>query len=411
MLIQFSVENYKSIRDELIINFCSEKKKENNKWVVSDVNMTESIYKCIGLIGPNASGKSNIINAIYFALKFIDKTISRKDSASISVEGFGFSEENKDKPTSFEFIFMYKGIKYIYGFSINSKEVIEEYLMGYFTAKAKTIFDRSEGQKYNFKGNDVKLQKEIAQKTNDNRLYMPVAAEWGYEPAKVVMEWFDLMSRQYVKFNVATMIKSIISDEIQKAFLIKELQKADFNIVDIYVERETVETEVVNWVSRFLEEVIKKDDKELTDNIKYRNKVMIVHKNSKNELFEIDMDEDSDGTKEIIKNMAEIMYIGKEGGLMLEDELGGNYHTKLTQYFLNVIKSKEINEGNAQLLFSSHDTKILNILNTDQIYLVDKDDDGATYVKLLSDYQIRPEMNVELGYLKGKFGGIPYMRG
>ena len=411
MLIQFSVENYKSIRDELIINFCSEKKKENNKWVVSDVNMTESIYKCIGLIGPNASGKSNIINAIYFALKFIDKTISRKDSASISVEGFGFSEENKDKPTSFEFIFMYKGIKYIYGFSINSKEVIEEYLMGYFTAKAKTIFDRSEGQKYNFKGNDVKLQKEIAQKTNDNRLYMPVAAEWGYEPAKVVMEWCDLMSRQYVKFNVATMIKSIISDEIQKAFLIKELQKADFNIVDIYVERETVETEVVNWVSRFLEEVIKKDDKELTDNIKYRNKVMIVHKNSKNELFEIDMDEDSDGTKEIIKNMAEIMYIGKEGGLMLEDELGGNYHTKLTQYFLNVIKSKEINEGNAQLLFSSHDTKILNILNTDQIYLVDKDDDGATYVKLLSDYQIRPEMNVELGYLKGKFGGIPYMRG
>lgn len=410
MLIQFSVENYKSIRDELIINFCSEKKSENSKWAVTSIYKTRPIYKCIGLLGPNASGKSNIIEALYFALKFIDRTISRKDSASISVEGFGFSEEYKNKPTSFEFIFVHKGVKYVYGFSINTKEVVEEYLMGYFTAKAKTIFERGEEQKYNFKGNDVKQQKEIAKKTNANRLYMPVAAEWGYEPAKIVMEWFDFVSRQYANFNVPSLLREIINDKTQKALLIGELQKADLNIVDIYVDRETIKKETLDFISKFLDEVMK-EEQELSENMKYRDRVIIVHKNSRGEIFEIDMNEDSAGTNEIIKNMVEIMSIGKEGGLMLKDELGRNYHTKLTQYFLNIIKSEKINPGNTQIFFSSHDTKILNILNADQIYLVDKDDDGATFVTLLSDYQIRPEMNVELGYLKGRFGGIPYMRG
>ena len=408
MLIQFSVENYKSIRDELIINFCAEKKDIKSKWVTAE-NLKTPVYKCIGLIGPNASGKSNIIDALYYALEFIYNTISRKDSAKISFEPFGFSEGYKSRPTSFEFIFIHKGIKYVYGFSVTEKEVVEEYLMGYFSAKAKTIFDRSAGQKYDFKGNDVKQQREISQKTNANRLYMPVAAEWGYELVKPVMEWFDLIYRQYDGFDVSSAVKKILEDEKQKKYFVEELQKADFNIADIYIEKESFD---MNSSSRFLEYVMK-INREKTDleEFRYRSKVKIVHRNSKGEYFTIDLSNDSDGTRDIVNNLAEVMTIGQDGGLMLEDELGSNYHTRLTQYFLNVMGSNKINSGNAQLFFASHDTKILNLLNPDQIYLVDKDDDGSTFVTLLSDYQIRPEMNVELGYLKGRFGGVPYMKG
>lgn len=217
MLIQFSVENYKSIRDELIINFRADKKYEDSKWVVNDTTIGMPIYKCVGLLGPNASGKSNIIDALYFALKFIYRTISRKENEHISVKSFSFSEECREMPTSFEFIFVHRGIKYVYGFSITVKEVIEEYLLGYFSAKPKTIFERARGQKYDFKGNNVKQQKEIAQKTNANRLYMPVAAEWGYEPAKRVSEWFDKMVRQYM-FNITDMLREIISDTERKEF-------------------------------------------------------------------------------------------------------------------------------------------------------------------------------------------------
>lgn len=148
-----------------------------------------------------------------------------------------------------------------------------------------------------------------------------------------------------------------------------------------------------------------------TAKIDERQEIRVVHRNEKGVTFDIALSDDSSGTESIVQNMAEIMHIGQIGGLMLEDELGENFHTRLTQHFLDIIKSDKINSGNAQVFFSSHDTKVLNALNYDQVYLVDKDEDGATFVTLLDDFQIRPETNVELGYLKGKFGGVPYMRG
>lgn len=72
--------------------------------------------------------------------------------------------------------------------------------------------------------------------------------------------------------------------------------------------------------------------------------------------------------------------------------------------------NNKVNCGKAQLFFSTHDTKILNLLNPEQIYLVDKDEDGATYVKLLDDYLIREKDNIELGYLKGRYGAVPNIK-
>ena len=136
--------------------------------------------------------------------------------------------------------------------------------------------------------------------------------------------------------------------------------------------------------------------------------VRVVHKNVKGEFMDISLSNESSGTVSIIKNAAEIMYIGQYGGLMLEDELGKEYHTLLTEYFLKMLQSKEVNNNDAQLFFSSHDVRMLDLLDLQQIYLVDKDDDGATFVKLLDDYDIRTS-NVALGYLKGRYGGIPYV--
>ena len=113
----------------------------------------------------------------------------------------------------------------------------------------------------------------------------------------------------------------------------------------------------------------------------------------------------------IVENIAEFLYLSEHGGLMLEDELGKTYHTKLMQHFLKMLKPENINPGNLQLLFTTHNTHILDILKPDQIYLTDKDETGATVVKLLDDYLINENDNIELGYLKGRYGSIPYMKG
>ena len=408
MLIQYSVENYKSIKDEITINFSAGKKYCNEPGIYKNEKVAP-FYKCLGLIGPNASGKTNIIRSFLFAVRFIINTIERKDNAKIKIDRFRFDKANLEKPATFEFIFYHEEVKYIYGFSLNEKEIVEEYLMGYFTAKPKTWFERLEGQHYEFKGNDVKIQREIAKKTNKNRLYMPVAAEWGYEPLKVVYEWFHLIARQYENFDISGMIEQIIQNEKQKKMFISELKNADFDIADIYVKKQKIDQRAYDFVKRIVAEFVGEADEDMLPDV--RPIVHLVHQNNKGESLDIAIDEDSAGTSKIVQNIAELFYLRGEGGVILEDELGKTYHTKLTQHFLKLFMSDNINSGNVQLLFTSHDTKLLNLLNPDQIYLVDKNDEGATYVKLLDDFQIRESENIELGYLKGRYGSIPYMRG
>lgn len=408
MLVQYSVENYKSIKDEIILNFRVGKKYEEDKWAIREEGIPP-LYKCLGMIGPNASGKSNIMQSFLFALKFIINTIERKENAKIKIERFQFSEFCMKEPASFEFIFYQNKIKYVYGFSVNEDEVVEEYLLGYFSAKPKTLFERLERQHYEFRGNDVKLQKQIAEKTNANRLYMPVAAEWGYEPLKIVYDWFRFVSRQYEKFDISSMVEQILQKKERKDLLLSELQKADFNITDIYVKKQRMNDRTHDILQKILSEFAGEMGEAVVPDVSAV--VRLVHENRKGERLDIELGEDSAGTSVIVQNIVELFSLSENGGLMLEDELGKVYHTKLTQHFLETLKSDIVNCGNAQLLFTSHDTKILNLLNPDQIYLVDKNEDGATCVKLLDDFAIRENENIELGYLKGRYGSVPYMKG
>jgi hypothetical protein len=139
--------------------------------------------------------------------------------------------------------------------------------------------------------------------------------------------------------------------------------------------------------------------------------IWVTHTGAEKTEYSIELEEDSAGTQSIIDNVAEYLYVDKEGGLIIEDELGKNFHTKLTEYYINLFNDREGNKGNAQMIFSTHDTRVLKILCAEQIYLVDKDENGGTFVKLLDDYLIREKDNVELGYLKGRYGAIPNIKG
>ncbi len=409
MLVQYTVENYRSIKDELVINFRADERYSSSEWVIQDESLSVPLYKCIGLIGPNASGKTNVIQSFRFAFRFILNTIKRRDSSKINVEKFAFAEKMDEEPTFFEFVFYRNKIKYVYGFSISTKEVLEEYLEGYFSEEPKVLFERYHGQQFEFGNTDVDLQKEIAKKTNPNRLYMPVAAEWGYTPLKEIYQWFEFYSRQYENFNVESMISEIIKKEDRKKIFINELQKADFNIKDVYIKNKKMDQKSRDTFKKFLIEVLGENEELSISDI--RPIIRVVHENYAGEIFDIALDEDSAGTESFVENVSELLYISERSGLMVEDELGKNYHTKLVQHFLGMFRSKVVNPGQAQLFFTTHNTKILNMVNPDQVYLVDKDETGATVVKLLDDYLIQENDDIELGYLKGRYGGVPYMKG
>lgn len=104
MIIQYKVGNYKSIKDDLVINFTSTQENSDSKLVNKQGNMPYNMYKVIGLIGPNASGKSNILESFEFAVRFIQRTIQRKETELINVEPFMLDETSANENTFFEII-------------------------------------------------------------------------------------------------------------------------------------------------------------------------------------------------------------------------------------------------------------------------------------------------------------------
>ena len=403
MLIQYKVGNYKSIKDDIIINFTANHENNYSKWVNKSEVLSYNLFKVIGLVGPNASGKSNILDSLSFAVRFIKRTIQRNESTEINVEPFLLDENSIDENTFFEFIFIEDNVKYVYGFEVNKKTVDEEYLLAYYSKKPTTVFERTKGNKFDFKGNDIKLQTDISLKTNSNRLYLPVAAEWGYSKVASAYKWFNKMPEQY-ELKPQIIIDNMIQSN-KKNLIIEALRKADINISDIYTKSKRMEKEQLDLINNFLRKLIKDYEPDIPEETP---EIYITHNNKNGMDYSIPLDDDSSGTIEIIKSIAKIFYVNEKGGIIVEDELGKHYHTKLTQHIINFIDNESFN--NIQVLFASHDTKILNILYPEQIYLVDKDDEGATFVKLLDDYCIREKDNIELGYLKGRYGAIPYTK-
>ena len=406
MLIQYAVSNYKSIKEEVVVNFAKVDSQREDNWTISVKKPEYELYNVIGLIGPNASGKSNLIDSFYFAVRFIKKTIERKEKSKIAVEPFMLAETLQNGPSCFEFIYIYRDIKYVYGFSVNSVRVEEEYLMAYYTDEPTTVFERKNGE-YDFGGQDVDRQRELAEKTSANRLYLPVAAEWGYHRLSLAYGWFDRMFDQYENVRVSDVLEAIIKDQEKKGLLLESLQKADFNITDLSVVERKIEKRQIDVLRDMLSKLI--PEAEMDNMLESKPEIYVTHANTDGYEFSINLDADSSGTKSIVHDIAELLYLS-EGGFILEDELGRNYHTKLTEYYLRLMSRLGQKGNQVQMLFASHDTKLLNLLNPGQIYLVDKDDQGATFLKLLDDYVIRENDNIELGYLKGRYGAVPYMK-
>lgn len=416
MLIQYAVSNYKSIKDEIVINFTAEQK--DDEWVTeceNKLNKPLYIYKAVGLVGPNASGKSNILDSFIFALRFINSSFTRKENRKINVEPFLLDPLTKMEDSTFEFIFMAGGTKYVYGFSVNEECVNEEYLYAYYSSRATTIFNREIGDKYDFRGTDLKVQNEIKSKMTKNRLYLPVAAEWGYERLKEPYNWFGSLTKQYMKNSIKELIQEVLGSEHGKRNMLDLIQKADINVANIGYKIKEVNEKEYNLLKRLIDEVLSTmDESEGIRDISIPTQdieIYLEHEGKDGEIMRMPLEEDSAGTISAVENIAEILYLGLNGGMMLEDELGKTYHSRLLKYILQIFRRKEYNSADAQLFFTTHNTKVFKYLEPAQIYLVDKEADGSTFVKLLDDYKIDKEEDVELGYLLGRFGAVPYTRG
>ncbi len=416
-LQEFSFGNFRSFKDINTLNLAPAKvTSKTNSLDISNIihNENQSFLKSKAIYGANASGKSNLIKAIVVFLNIIEKSV-RDTKVLNMIDSFMLSTETEKEPTFFQVIFWIDNIKYRYGFETNDNEIMSEWLFGtpkirelpYFIREGKNIIKID---KTNFKEGN-KVRNLLSDKENEifrsNSLFLSTLASFGF--SKLSKKLIDeLTSIQVVNglgySELYDYARDALNDEEQKAYILKLLKVADIGIEDIF------EYDFPHHA------IPKEADDEIKIALNESKFLLSARKKFNNNREQVSMEpmvfqsHESEGTKKLFELSPLIYRTFKDKTVLFIDEFDARFHPLLTQKIVELFNSKE-NDG-AQLVFTTHDTNLLNanLLRRDQVDFVEKDKYGASHTFSLVEFKgTRKDTLFEKNYIEGKYGAIPFL--
>lgn len=416
MLVQFTVENFLSIRDKVYLSLEPSKDSEHPENLI-----TKGDYKAVNSVaiyGANASGKSSLFKAITVALIMIRNSNNVQVTDKLPMTPFKFDFESRNKPTSFEFTFIAKdGRKYIYGFSATTEKVVEEYLYCYNTSKPTLLFDLNENEKPKF-NRAYKVKLEAAYQMNTaNKLFLATATTWNVECTKSPFEWLaesidtftDVMELGGVAFE------KYRTDENRKyiEFTKNLLKQADINISSIEVDaKEVMGGPALPFQIVVQGKIIPPNEGKHYD-VEITTGYTVVDENGEKTEFSLTLQEESIGTQLLFFYGPLLKDAFEKGKTIVLDEIDKSMHSSLVKFIMNLFRDPDVNKNGAQLIVTTHETGILSLdmFRRDQIYFTEKDSkSGVTDLYSLDEFSVRKTENIEKGYLMGRYGAIPFLQ-
>lgn len=413
MLIEFSIKNYRSIKERQtlsLVSTSSQELRETNTTAI--LGGKQSLVRSAVIYGPNASGKTNIVKALNAMREIVLRSAQRQRGDELFVTPYLFDAETQQLPTEFEVVFISQGVRYQYGFAATLQQVFEEWLYAYPKGRAQTWIDRTyhpeTGQTEWGANEKLTGTKELWQEaTRDNALFLSTAIQLNNKQLQPVFDWFESL-HLWGTGNVLpifTVENSHLPDNKNK--ILEFLKSADFAIADFDVKRTRIPVEQLNLSSEQMERL-----RNQPGNAE-RIEVQTIHIGNNGERFSLHMDEESDGTKKFFALAGPLLYVLQEGKVLVVDELSEHLHPRLLKYLVQLFHDEQVNPHNAQLIFTTHETSILSqeVFRRDQIWFTEKDEYNATTLYPLSDFKPRKGVeNLEKGYLQGRYGALPYFR-
>ena len=386
MLINFSVNNFKSIKNTVDFSMMAgSSKPDNNTYTDGNITLLPSSV----IYGANASGKSNILEAFNTMRRIVlnqDKILLSSDT--LPYFPYRLSEETEDSTTAFDIMFIENGKRYKYGFEYAKDEIYAEWLIVYETARPKVIYeyDKEVGYKPNSKIKEVRNLKRLP-----NSLYLWKADQELCSYANDVIRWF----------NNCIIISQISSDFINDDYL-------------SFMQKEETK-ELITKVLEASDIGIKGIDSISFDNGKLNIKTLHQKYNSDNSLSDMAIfdfeKEESLGTQKLFHLVEPIFVSLLRGTPLFIDEFDANLHPLIIKNLIvQLCHDLDLNEKFSQLVFTTQNTKFLDqsILEKSQIWFSEKDNFGCTTLKSLLEFKgIKRTDNIENGYLLGKFGATP----
>lgn len=423
MLIEFKFGNYRSFRDEAILSMEATGLGRLKSSLISYNSL--NLLPAVAIYGKNGGGKSNVIRAFWLAVQFIKNAQrTQHEGAEIPVRPFLLNDYSKDTPTFFEFTYVLDNVKYIYGFSATKEKVFSEYLYHAPKGQKATVFART-NQEFTFTEEKAK-RKLISEAVAPNQLFFSVACTMNDAACVSAMKWF----REYVFFSrdytdIPKQLLSYSNDKNMLAAISDYAKAADLGIEKMefeFKDEEIDDLETITDMPENMKSALSAFMQTLKENsnsseislqkseVKATSYHKGVNKDGEKVSFALELSDESDGTRKLMSIAPAIESVLNKGGLVLVDELEKELHPMLVNYIVAKFQSKNANPNAAQIVFTTHNTELLNmeLLRKDQLYFADKSrKDGASELYSISDFSTKTADNIRKGYLAGKYGATP----
>lgn len=396
MILKIEIENFFSIRDRVRIDFraanINTTLARELKHNVMNWNGVP-VLKSVGLFGPNASGKSNIMKAINFCCRMILDSHLNNEGAVFNFEPFKF-DGRQEQPSKFLIDFVCDNVEYEYSFELTKNKILSESLYHYPLGRRAKVFVRHADGKYGFGTGVINKPTDVVLNTSDKNLFLSRASSMNREIAQKLYRYFmNQFLLGLVNVNDMMVLEGF---NTYKNVILKALEVCDTGITDIEVRKEQIPAPVM---------VPGQGDVsfKLVDVLKFKT----FHRNRKDVMFDLDLEE-SNGTRKLFQILMRFLDVVKNRKSIMLDEFDLGLHTRLADFVLDLIHASE----GSQLLFSSHNINLIDVkrLRRDQIVFVSKSEDGATGVYSLYDFKdFRENMDAEKGYIQGRFDAVPYI--
>jgi len=409
MIVDFSVQNYKSIRDmqTLAMNAANivSKDKELDTSSLITVSPKLSLLKTKAIYGANASGKSSMIQALASFIRIVISSVKDEKILSTQIWPFELSDETMASPIYFQLSFILNDTYYRYGFEADRKEIKTEWLFGtpgkkevpFFTREGSEIHVNEkqfqEGAKvvdlYRQSGNDIGRK---------NSLFLTAVRSFNDGLAREIINYFSsyIIISGLSDYRSHQMALRSLGDEPMRKKIAELLKLADVGIDDIWREERQSKNVSENSEKEYhirTKHVIKDKDGKLT---RTRNFFMVI--------------DESEGTKKMFEIAPALLESLDRGRVLLFDEFDARFHPLMSRKILELFNTTS--NKNAQLIFTTHDTNLLSakLLRRDQICFAEKDQQGASHFYSLADFKgVRNDASFEKDYIAGKYGAIPFL--
>ncbi|MEX8498636.1 MAG: ATP/GTP-binding protein [Leptothrix ochracea] len=409
MLLEFRVKNYRSIRDEQALNLVASSDKELAATHLAPTGLKSlpSAVRSAVVYGPNASGKSTLLQGLdYLRAVVAESATVIQPGQTYNVQPFRLDAAFALQPSEFEITFLLGGVRHQYAFSMTAQRIVSESLLVYRSSKPTQLFSRrvdGDTYAYEFSAYLSGPRKLWQESTRPNALFLSTAAQLNSEQLGPVFHW--------IVRNIVFLPAGVrVSPDITTAMLATEegrttirefLSGADISIADVQaIPRKGVRAQ---WVMSATGLQATQEEHEILFPVFEHT---TLHGSAKFELHE-----ESEGTQRLYGLIAPVLDCLRDGRVLVVDELESSLHTLLVRRLMEMFHSPELNPKGAQLIFTTHDTSLLDhhLLRRDQIWFTEKDTAQATQLYPLSDFSPRKLEALERGYLAGRYGAVPFL--